>query len=113
MAFNFIRRTPLEKKPRAFKISAPWRQLKVRLDAKQMGVLRGYIWDRSNGQCENAPYGERCTNRVGWRSGEMAHMKIAHTRSDSKESVLFVCHDCHDDDTRNRNKLKPHKEWMP
>lgn len=113
MSFNFLRRSPLEKKLREHWESAPWRQRKIRLSGQEIRELRHYACMRSAGRCENSIGGERCKNWVTWLRGELAHMRVAHTRSDSRDQVLFVCRGCHDDDTKNRRKLVPHKEWIP
>jgi 5-methylcytosine-specific restriction endonuclease McrA len=110
--WNFIRRSPLKKKPRQHRESAPWRAPKVRLSGPEMRNLRRSAFMRSAGRCENAPSDERCPKFISWWTGELAHMiDRGKGGSDSIDNVLFTCQRCHDDHTSNRQKLQPHKEW--
>ena len=113
MNWNPIRRSPLRYKPRRHKES--WRSGKVRLSGPEMAVLRQDAFNRSHGQCENSVTNERdrCPVRIYWGSFHLAHI-ISRGRggSDTIENVLACCPDCHFEDTRNRKKLVPHKEWI-
>jgi hypothetical protein len=115
-SYNPLRRSPLKPKPRQRKESMPWRRPKIRLDAKGMLELRQNAFARSEGQCENSvtPQRDRCPVRIYWGTGQLAHM-VSRGRggNDSLENCLMVCRDCHYEDTRNRKKLEPHKDWMP
>ena len=113
MNWNPIRRSPLKPKPRQHKESMPWRRPKVRLNGAEMLELRQNVFARSQGRCENSVDGERCPTRIYWMTFHLAHM-ISRGRggSDVPENVLAACEKCHDDDTKNRRKLKPHEDWI-
>jgi len=121
MNINPLRRSPIVKKAKQHKESMPWRRKKVRLDAGEMANLRRYVYERSiplgdsRGMCENSPWdgGNRCPARITWFTMELAHIESrGRGGSDVKENVLACCRDCHDEDTRNRHKLHPHREWI-
>jgi hypothetical protein len=115
MNWNPIRRSPLKKRAREHKESMPWRRPKVRLNGREMGELRQNAFARSAGQCENAitANGRRCTAQIYWATFHLSHMQSrGRGGSDVLENVLCCCIACHDDDTQNRRKLVPHKDWI-
>jgi len=115
MNWNPIRRSPLKPKPRQHKESMPWRRPKIRLNGREMLELRQNAFARSQGQCENSVTEEkdRCPVRFHWGSFDLAHI-VSRGRggSDSLDNVLAVCRDCHFEDTRNRKKLVPHRDFI-
>jgi hypothetical protein len=115
MNLNPLRRSPLRAKPKVHKESAPWRRPRIRLNGKEMGILRQNVCYRAQGQCENSvtEQQERCPARINWITGELAHI-VSRGRggSDTMENCLFVCRECHFNDTRNRKKLVPHCDWI-
>jgi hypothetical protein len=110
--FNPLRRTPLKSKARKTRISMPSRRPKIRLDGQGMKQLREYVFNRSGAQCENSVEGERCQSRIYWGSFHLSHI-VARGRggSDTPENTLACCWECHDNDTQNRVKLQPHRDW--
>jgi len=112
--WNPIRRTALRPKPREHKESAPWRRKKIRLNGREMSELRQNAFARSEGECENSIEGERCPARISWQTFHLAHI-VSRGRggSDTLENVLACCQLCHDRDTKNVRKLKPHADWIP
>ena len=114
-SYNPLRRSPLRPKPRPHRESAPWRPRKIRLNAQEMKELRQNAFARSGGQCENSvtPKGDRCPVRIYWGTGQLAHI-VSRGRggSDELKNVLMCCAECHLEDTRNRTKLQPHKDWI-
>lgn len=113
MNYNPIRRSPLKKKPRRAYESAPWRRKKIRLDAKGMLELRQDALYRSGLRCENSIDGERCNKRIAWHNFHLAHI-VSRGRggSDCLKNVLAACQECHFEDTANRRKLQPHRDWI-
>lgn len=117
-----MRRSFIKPKAKQHKESAPWRRKKVRLNGQEMSELRYYVFSRSiplgdaRGMCENsvADDGSRCPVRITWYTMELAHIESrGRGGSDVKENVLACCRDCHFEDTRNRKKLVPHRDWIP
>ena len=122
MSFNPIRQSRpgsnkrwsfWKSKPKQAKVSMPWRAQKIRLDAAGMKQLRQQVFSRAEFQCENSIEGKRCKSRIGWNTFHLAHI-ISRGRggSDVPENVLAACWECHDEDTANRRKLEPHKDWI-
>lgn len=100
MNINPLRRTPIQRKPRTAKQSAPWREPKIRLDATGMAKLRSEAFKRSNGicecgrpECEARP--ERL-RRVTWNDSQLHH-KTSRARggSDSLTNVQLLTRQCH------------------
>lgn len=113
-AFNPIRRSPIKPKPRQHKESMPWRRPKIRLNGKEMAALRQDAFVRSEGRCENAIDGQRCPERITWMFSNLAHLEgRGRGGSDELGNVLMTCLNCHDEDTQNRRRLQPHKDWIP
>lgn len=112
-SFNPIRRSPLRPKPREHRESMPWRRPKIRLNGQEMKALRREAFARSEGRCENDIEGQRCPTRITWLFSNLAHL-VGRGRggSDELSNVLMTCPKCHDDDTHNRRKLQPHKDWI-
>ena len=113
--YNPIRRSPLKPKARQHKESMPWRRPKIRLNGSEMKDLRQSAFARSHGCCENSitPDGDRCPVRINWMNFHLSHI-VSRGRggSDSLENTLACCQDCHFEDTRNRRKLVPHRDWI-
>jgi cytochrome c553 len=114
-SFNPIRRSPLKPKARQHKESMPWRRPKIRLNGSEMLDLRQDAFARSGERCENSVTedGTRCPVRINWMSFHLAHL-VSRGRGGSDElaNVLAACQRCHDADTHNRRKLRPHKDWI-
>lgn len=107
MNWNPLRRTRIKPKAKQHRESAPWRQQRIRLDAKGMWALRSEVFARAQFQCENLIYGERCPAKIGWHSFQLHH--IIHRSqggSDSAENTLALCWDCHEDHHRGRRKVE-------
>lgn len=104
MTWNPLRRSPIRKKPRSERRSAPWRAPKIRLDAKGMAALRSEAYARSEGICECnreiCKQREMRLRRVTWYDGQLHHV-ISRGRggSDTLENVIFVTRQCHDEIT--------------
>jgi hypothetical protein len=113
-SWNPIRRSPIKPKAKQHRESAPWRRKKIRLDGREMAELRQNAFARSQGYCENSVKGLRCSARIFWMTGQLAHLTSrGQGGSDEMKNVLFVCEKCHVEDTLNRRKLEPHRDWLP
>lgn len=89
-----IRRTRI--KPTAKRARVSWRSGKVRLDGAGMRELRGEVFRRAGGRCENTVKGSRCNQQAGWYDGELHHI-VHRSRggSDTLENSCWTCWDCH------------------
>jgi len=115
MHWNPLKRTPLKPKPREHRESMPWRRAKIRLNGSEMMELRQSAFARSGGRCENSitAKGDRCPVHINWAQFHLAHIESrGRGGSDTLDNVLACCPDCHFEDTRNRHKLLPHRDWI-
>lgn len=98
--YNPIRRTPLRYKPKRAKVSAPWRNQVIRLDARGMASLRSAAYERSEGICEcgrpECEKREMRLRRVTWSDGQLHHVvSRARGGSDVLDNVQFITWQCH------------------
>ena len=113
MNINPLRRSPLRKKAKEHKESAPWRRKKVRLDGREMVELRQNVFARAAGQCENEFQGKRCKTPITWMMFDMHHMQSrGRGGSDTMDNCLAVCWSCHRLHHMGKLRIQPHIDWI-
>jgi hypothetical protein len=75
-----------------------WRTGRVILKGQDMSGLRWQVFDRAGARCEALRNGKRCNRYAPWdgmKHGELSHDRHGAAKTDTLESVLWSCRDCH------------------